>query len=412
MSVETFWVAEDGNRERAETEMVKATGERRRQWIGAGLAILWLVAVLVIDQTTDQAFVPAVLYGVAPLIACAVLPPLNTGIFGAAAIALTALSIQWNSSWGVAQTWIRMGDVALVTACGIVLSAVSRIAEVAQRAVLPLIPPHVGPVVASARYLAAGEEALIGGDLYDWFHADHRVCFIVGDVRGKGVNAVEQAARVIRAFRQSAAGGGDLATVAAEMSAYIDPFLDDEEFVTALLLQVTDRGHVTLVNCGHPHPLLITCHDGASLVDLPSGLPLGLGRSFEAVTVPWTPGDRLLLYTDGLSEARDARGEFLPVLPLAPLLRTSTVEDALDRVLGAVREHVPGGRFTDDLAVLLLENVDGDETHAVDPRDYRVGRITSQSIQPSPVKVGPVAPQPLEPTPVEPVPGTAAENVG
>jgi serine phosphatase RsbU (regulator of sigma subunit) len=287
-----------------------------------------------------------------------------------------------------------------------------RIAEVAQRAMLPLVPTHVGTVAAGARYLSAAEDALVGGDLYDWFHSDRRVCFIVGDVRGKGVSAVEQAARVIRAFRQSAAGAGDLATVAAEMSAYIDPFLDDEEFVTALLLQVTDRGHITLVNCGHPHPLLITSHDGAALVDLPSGLPLGLGRSFESVTVPWTPGDRLLLYTDGLSEARDARGEFLPVLPLAPLLRMSTVEDALDRVLGAVREHVPGGRFTDDLAVLLLENVDGDETHAVDPRDYRVGRITSQSIQPSPVKVGPVAPQPLEPTPVEPVPGTAAENVG
>src|SRR6478752_333510 len=294
MSVETFWVAEDGNRERAETEMVKATGERRRQWIGAGLAILWLVAVLVIDQTTDQAFVPAVLYGVAPLIACAVLPPLNTGIFGAASIALTATSIQWNSSWGAAQTWIRTSDVALVTACGIVLSVVrtrreqelatvSRIAEVAQRAVLPLIPPHVGPVVASARYLAAGEEALVGGDLYDWFHSDHRVCFIVGDVRGKGVSAVEQAARVIRAFRQSAAGGGDLATAAAEMSTYIAPFLDDEEFVTAALVQVSGE-QVMLVSCGHPQPLLVAADGAARLVDLPPCLPLGLGRIYESVT--------------------------------------------------------------------------------------------------------------------------------
>ena len=79
------------------------------------------------------------------------------------------------------------------------------------------------------------------GDLYDWFHSDQRICFIVGDVRGKGMNAVEQAARVIRAFRQSAAGGADLATAAAEMSAYIAPFLDDEEFVTAALVQVERR---------------------------------------------------------------------------------------------------------------------------------------------------------------------------
>ena len=88
--------------------------------------------------------------------------------------------------------------------------------------------------------------------------------------------------------------------------------------------------------------------------------------------MPWASGDRLLLYTDGLSEARDAHDEFLPVLPLAPLLRTATVEDALDNVLGEVRRHVPKGRFTDDLAMLLLENAGGNEQLAVDPRDTLV----------------------------------------
>ncbi len=75
-----------------------------------------------------------------------------------------------------------------------------------------------------------------------------------------------------------------------------------------------------------------------------------------------TVGDRLLLYTDGLSEARDERGEYLPLLQLAPLLRESSVEDALDGILAKVREHVPDGQLTDDLAALLLENAlpDGD----------------------------------------------------
>lgn len=406
--------------------MVK--GDRRGQLVGAGLAALWFVVVLITELSTGKpAFVPSILFALGPLIACAVLEPVPTAGFGVAAVGLVGLTSVWNGTWGTAQMWLRVADVGLVSLAAVTLAVVRvrretqlermvRIAEVAQRAMLPLVPTHVGTVAAGARYLSAAEDALVGGDLYDWFHSDHRVCFIVGDVRGKGVGAVEQAARVIRAFRQSAAGSGDLATVAAEMSAYIDPFLDDEEFVTALLLQVTDRGHVTLVNCGHPHPLLITCHDGASLVDLPSGLPLGLGRSFEEVTVPWTPGDRMLLYTDGLSEARDARGEFLPVLPLAPLLRRPTVEDALDGVLGAVREHVPGGRFTDDLAVLLLENVDGDEAHAVDPRDYRVGRVHSQSIDatppgPTPLERTPAAAAPNEPATVEPGAASAAGSV-
>ena len=358
------------------------TGDRRRWLLGSGLATLWLVTVLIVDQTTDPSFVPAVLYGVAPLIASAALPPAATAGFGVAAVTLTTASIHWNGTWGTAQTWIRIGDVTLVAAAGVVLAAlrtrreqqlarVSRIAEVAQRAVLPLVPTHVGPVAAGARYLSAAEDALVGGDLYDWFHSDRRICFIVGDVRGKGINAVEQAARVIRAFRQSAAGGADLATAAAEMSTYIAPFLDDEEFVTAALVQVSGE-QVMLVSCGHPQPLLIAAGGAARLVDLPPCLPLGLGRIYESVTVPWAPDDRLLLYTDGVSEARDAQDEFLPVLSLAPLLRTTTVEAALDNVLEEVRRHVPKGRFTDDLAVLLLENAGGSQQLAVDPRDSLV----------------------------------------
>lgn len=386
------------------------TGDRRRRLFGAGLASLWLVTVLIVDQTTAPSLVPAVLYGVAPLIASAALPPAATAGFGVVAVALTTASIQWNGTWGTPQTWVRIGDVALVAAAGVVLAAVrtrreqqlarvSRIAEVAQRAVLPLIPTHVGPVAAGARYLSAAEDALVGGDLYDWFHSDRRICFIVGDVRGKGINAVEQAARTIRAFRQSAAGGADLASAAAEMSTYIAPFLDDEEFVTAALVQVDGSDQITLVSCGHPQPLLISPNGDSKLLDLPPCLPLGLGRIYESATVRWAPGDRLLLYTDGLSEARDAHDEFLPVLPLAALLRKATVEDALDKVLGEVRRHVPKGRFTDDLAVLLLENAGGNEQLAVDPRDSLVSspapmppRAASQdgsTAQPAPDELSP-----------------------
>ncbi len=156
------------------------------------------------------------------------------------------------------------------------------------------------------------------------------------------------------------------------MSAYIAPFLDDEEFVTAALVQVDGSDQITLVSCGHPQPLLISPNGDSKLLDLPPCLPLGLGRIYESVTAPWAPGDRLLLYTDGLSEARDSHDEFLPVPPLAAVLRTVTVEDALDNVLGKVRRHVPKGRFTDDLAVLLLENAGGNEQLAVDPRDSLV----------------------------------------
>jgi hypothetical protein len=63
------------------------------------------------------------------------------------------------------------------------------------------------------------------------------------------------------------------------------------------------------------------------------------------------------MYTDGLSEARDASGEFLAVPSLAPLLKGETVDESLNGALEAVRRHIPSGKLSDDLAVMLLENV-------------------------------------------------------
>src|SRR6476620_1206536 len=373
----TPWLVERGRVHRrgrageVEDGTVNMTGDRRAQLLGAGLAALWLVAILVVDLATRQSmFVPATLYALTPLIACSVLRPVPTAGFGVVVIALSIASGLWDHTWGTPQMWLRVIDVTLVRAAAVALATirvrrerhfarVARIAEIAQRAVLPVLPTRVGTVATSARYVSAAEDALVGGDLYDWFHSNRRICCVVGDVRGKGIGAVEQAARVIRAFRQSAAGDGELATATAQMSAYLAPFLDDEEFVTAAVLQVNGPECVTLVSCGHPRPLLVARGGDARLLDLPACLPLGLGAVYESTTIPWALGDRLLLYTDGLSEARDERGEYLPVLPLASLLRTENVEDALDNVLLRVRQHVPGGRFTDDLAVLLLENADG-----------------------------------------------------
>jgi serine phosphatase RsbU (regulator of sigma subunit) len=91
-------------------------------------------------------------------------------------------------------------------------------------------------------------------------------------------------------------------------------------------------------------------------VNVPAGLPLGIGDDFSETTVAWKPGDRLLLYTDGLSEARNADGEFLPLLEAAAPLGSGALEDALTRLLDDVRRHVPRGALGDDLAVVMLEH--------------------------------------------------------
>ena len=360
------------------------SGRDRGRWIGAGLAALWLVGLAVLDLVTaSPSVVLSVLYAISPLIACTVLPVLPTAGFGLAAIALAVASNVWNDEPSTAQVWVRVIDATLVSAAAVCIAAVrvrreqrfdrvERIAEVAQRTILPVIPRQVGSVRAGARYLSAAEDTLVGGDLFDWFHSDRRICFLVGDVRGKGVGAVEQAARVIRAFRQSAAAGGDLPTIASQMSTYLMPFFDEEEFATATLVQVAEPGQVTLVDCGHPPPLLVRRDGEVRFVEAPIGLPLGLGTVYEPATTPWAEGDRMLLYTDGLSEARDGHDEFLDLPPLAAVLVRPDVEEALDALLGEVRQHVPAGRLTDDLAVLLLENSGVEESAPVDVRDHLV----------------------------------------
>lgn len=330
----------------------------------------WLTVVLLAEVLTGRtpSVVVSPLYGLAALIACAALPWTATAGFGLVAVLLSVASGLWTRTIDTEQHLIRMVTVVLMAAVAVFIAdvrerrdqrfrRVSRIADVAQRSILPIVPTRVGPVCTATRYVPAAEDTLVGGDLFDCFSSEEHTCFIVGDVRGKGVGAIEQAARVIRAFRQAAAASTDLAAVAADMSTYLVPFLEEEEFATAVLVQVRDAERFTIVSCGHPPPLLVDPATHGRLVEAPVGFPLGLGDDYVALEVPWSAGDRLLLYTDGLSEVRDVEGQFLPVAPMARQLVGGDVDEALDRLLATVRERAWSKTATDDLALLLIENV-------------------------------------------------------
>lgn len=233
------------------------------------------------------------------------------------------------------------------------LARVMRVAEAAQHAILAVPPPVLGGTALSARYVSAAREALVGGDLYEVVRRDDAVRLLIGDVKGKGLGAVRIATVVLGEFRAAAADLADLSEVALQLDRRLRPYLGDEDFVTALVAEIRDDGIYSIVNCGHPAPLLAA--DGTVReVDGPVSLPLGLGASPELVSGKLTVGDRLLLYTDGIIEARTADGRFVDLTELTNSLADGVLDDILDGVLDALTAAV-GAELGDDLALVVAE---------------------------------------------------------
>ena len=235
------------------------------------------------------------------------------------------------------------------------LAAITRVAETVQQAILAPVPERLGPVALAGTYVSAAEDALVGGDLYETVTRPGAVRLLIGDVRGKGLDAVRLATIVLGGFRAAAVECRDVAAIAQRMDQRIRPYLTDEDFVTALVAEIRDDGTCQIVSCGHPPALL--AHDGATApVHCAVSPPLGLG--FEAEPVPATvrlePGDRLLLHTDGLIEARDAQGRFAELADIVPALGEGELPEVLDEILARLRAAV-GADLGDDLALLVAE---------------------------------------------------------
>ncbi|MFC9504283.1 PP2C family protein-serine/threonine phosphatase [Streptomyces sp. NPDC057002] len=252
-----------------------------------------------------------------------------------------------------------------------VLAAVRSVAETAQHALLRPVPANVGPFQVAVRYSAAAAEARIGGDLYALIPTRHGVRLIVGDVRGKGLPAVGTAALVLGVFREAAHDEADLLAVVERIERSLARNLGHDDFVTAIVAGYPEPGQLEVVNCGHTPPLLVSASGSVTPVepDLPSP-PLGLralaGHAPGLQALPFADGDQLLLYTDGVTEARDHGRAFYPLAE--GLERHVSHEPA--RTLGALHDellaHV-GGRLHDDAALLLIRKPAAAESGVAGP---------------------------------------------
>nr|WP_262505320.1 PP2C family protein-serine/threonine phosphatase [Streptomyces sp. TRM68367] len=238
-----------------------------------------------------------------------------------------------------------------------VLAAVRSVAEAAQHALLQPVPATVGPFQVAVRYSAAAAEARIGGDLYALVPTPYGVRLIVGDVRGKGLPAVGTAALVLGVFREAAYDEPDLLSVVGRIERSLTRNLGTDDFVTAVVAGYPRPGRLEVVNCGHAPPLLVRDHVVMPVEPTRPTPPLGLRTLTDETpslqVLPFTDGDQLLLYTDGVTEARDHHREFYPLVE--ELARHTSDEPG--RTLAALHDelltHV-GGRLHDDAALLLL----------------------------------------------------------
>ncbi|MFB8027830.1 MULTISPECIES: PP2C family protein-serine/threonine phosphatase [unclassified Streptomyces] len=254
------------------------------------------------------------------------------------------------------------------------LQGAERVAESAQRAVLPPVRAWWGDTWIAVRYEAASAAAAVGGDLYAAEHTPYGVRLLIGDVRGKGLNAIPSVAALVGSFHEAAHHTPTLPELARHLdeavarhtreTAAVDggAALSSEHFITAAIAQIPDDGtEVRLINRGHCPAYLV---DGSALLvwepEHP-GLPLGLG---EFDTGPWTdearpfgPGHLLLLCTDGLLEARDSDGRFYT--PDEELRRSwqHGPPAVVENLAQAVHRHT-GGVLTDDLALVAVTRAD------------------------------------------------------
>jgi serine phosphatase RsbU (regulator of sigma subunit) len=286
---------------------------------------------------------------------------------------------------------VSLGTAVLICAAAVLASAVRehrerelaqsrKVTRQTQQILLRPLPNRLGQLEISSLYLASDDESLLGGDVYACAVVDGRPRILLGDVRGKGLGAIEVVMFLLVAFRRAAQQRIGL----ADLPAYLDEAIrsdlaqardmqdeggcahDDTEmdsrlregFVTAVIVEADHTGdEVRIANCGHPPPLFLHGGDFHELRPTVPSLPLGLlGLDHEPVRIDahrLAEGDKLLLYTDGLIEARNDAGEFYPLSEGVERWGALEPTTMLDSIHAELNRHTRS-HLVDDVAMVTV----------------------------------------------------------
>ena len=231
------------------------------------------------------------------------------------------------------------------------------VATVLQESILPVRLPHIPGIEASSVYLPAGTDADIGGDYYDLFTApDGRVVVSIGDVCGKGVAAATKTSMIRYALRGMVVAGLEPARVLAELNTMLLETGDATSIVTLWLGYIdTAAGRLLYADGGHPPGLLRRSADARIERLATTGALLGAvpGISWTQQEVPIEEGATLLLYTDGVTEARSG-GRFFGEGRVRRALRAGGSPASVAQRLLSQVQRFASGELRDDAAILAV----------------------------------------------------------
>jgi serine phosphatase RsbU (regulator of sigma subunit) len=349
----------------------------------AGLAWLIVPLLLIVTIPVADHFLPpdvhlAHLLVVALAFTAAIAGPRVTALVGALAVAAIVIAGADRQTLTTESVLVEIGSLVLLSVLLVAFSAfrvrrhlellrVRRVSDATQGVVLRPLPKRSGPVSIATAYRAFDEDSKIGGDLYAVTRTCGSTRLVIGDVRGKGLASISDTAAMLGAFRALAHRQLPL----PELVTYLEGAVRwdatenaasatdvGERFVTAVLADIPDHEPVVhLVSCGHPAPLLLH-GTAATALEVPEPAPpLGLGwlssNSYLPATFPFGQDDRLLLYTDGVTETRDRKGVFYPLAERV----TAWSDDAPAELVQAITDDLlayAAAPLKDDMALVVV----------------------------------------------------------
>ncbi|MFI9235376.1 PP2C family protein-serine/threonine phosphatase [Streptomyces sp. NPDC053079] len=356
--------------------------QRSRALVAVPLLLVLVVTVVDILAPPEVHLGPFLV--AAPAITASFGGPLMTGFIGAVAVAAQSIVAVARTSLTDLNHTLQITALILISAIVTLfahhrerhekeMTQLRSVAEATQGVLLRALPQRIGPLRIASVYLAAEAEAQIGGDLYAVTRTAHGTRLVIGDVRGKGLEAMGDAALVLGAFRAAAHRQAELPVLVADLEGAVSSDLGvpgasrdehadrGETFITAAVLDVPDlEPSLHLISCGHPPPLLLRDGRVTPLKVRQPAPPLGLiefaPADIAVESYGFEPGDVVLLYTDGVIEARDDTGTFYPLSERIAAWSGHGPQALLRHLCEDLLAHC-GGSLGDDAAMVAVQRL-------------------------------------------------------